>query len=174
MQMTGLDPTEDCILQISCFITDHELKLLDKQGWDAIIKQPKSRLDAMDEWCTCTHASTGLTAAVLASTTSATTAANELLRYIQRYVPEPRRALLAGNSVHADKAFLLQAPYEKVLQHLHYRIFDVSSIKEGVRRWAPDEALAAVPRKKGLHEAREDILESIEEARYYKERFLSR
>lgn len=171
--MTGLDPMTDCILQISCFITDYELNLLDEDGWDVIIRQSRAKLDAMDEWCTRTHASTGLTAAVLCSTTTPEMAADGLLRYIQHYVPEARRGLLAGNSVHADRAFLVKPPYEKVMQHLHYRIFDVSSIKEAARRWAPDEVLEQAPRKRGLHEAREDILESIKEARYYKTRFFS-
>ncbi|KAI9813731.1 MAG: hypothetical protein M1832_006104 [Thelocarpon impressellum] len=173
-EMTGLDPKTDSILQISCFITDYELNFLDATGWGAIIYHPRSRLDAMDDWCTRTHAASGLTDAVLASTTTAEMAAAQLLGYIQSHVPQPRRALLAGNSVHADRAFLGQPPYDEVLQHLHYRILDVSSIKEAVRRWAPEEALTRVPRKKGMHEAQEDILESIEEARFYRDRFLSR
>ena len=173
-QMTGLDPKTDRILQICCFITDYDLNLLDKNGWEAIVNQPKARLDAMGEWCARTHAATGLTTAVLASTTSAEAAATGLVQYIQHHAPDKGRALLAGNSIHADRAFLAQPPYDKVLQHLHYRLLDVSSIKEAVRRWAPDGALRQVPMKKGTHEAREDILESIEEARFYRDRFLGR
>ncbi|KAI9681973.1 MAG: hypothetical protein M1817_000027 [Caeruleum heppii] len=127
-------------------------------------------MDGMNEWCINTHASTGLTESVLTSTTTAEEAAAGLLAYIGRFTA-PREALLAGNSVHADKAFLSRPPYNRVLQHLHYRILDVSSIKEAARRWAPPEVLASVPRKKGMHEAREDILESIEEARYYRDTF---
>ena len=98
-------------------------------------------------------------------------AASALLQYIRTYVPKPRKGLLAGSSVHCDKEFLNKKPYAKVMEHLHYRILDVSSIKEAARRWAPEETLEKVPRKKGLHQAREDILESIEEARYYREVF---
>lgn len=129
-------------------------------------------------------------------------AASGLLGYIQKHVPEGGTALLAGNSVHADRAFLQKQPYKRVLNHLHYRIFDVSSMKEAAQRWwyvmagslfalfadlaalsqlpvrtshrktltrpnSPEIASRA-PRKRGLHKAREDILESIEEARYYK------
>ncbi|KAI9815256.1 MAG: hypothetical protein M1827_002736 [Pycnora praestabilis] len=166
--MTGLDPSKNSILQISCFITDHKLDLLDAKGWGATIHHDRSDLDAMDEWCTRTHASTGLTAAVLASYTTHEQAATDLLAYIKGYVPEPCIALLAGNSVHADKAFLCKAPYCPVIQHLHYRILDVSSMKEMARRWAPEALLARIPKKRGRHEAREDILESIEEARFYK------
>jgi oligoribonuclease len=108
-----------------------------------------------------------LTAAVLASSTTAEQAADDLLEYIKKHIPKPRTALLAGNSVHVDKAFLAYAPYDKVLNHLHYRIFDVSSMKEAARRWAPEAVLQKIPLKKGLHEAREDILESIEEAKFY-------
>ena len=171
--MTGLDPQRDSILQISCFVTDYQLNILDERGWDATIQHPKSTLDSMNEWCVKTHGSTGLTKAVLASSTTAEQAAAGLLEYIREFAPRPRKALLAGNSVHADKAFLSIEPYNKIIDHLHHRILDVSSIKEAVRRWAPEGALVRIPRKKGLHLAKEDILESIEEARFYRERFFS-
>lgn len=80
-------------------------------------------------------------------------------------------AVLAGNSVHADKAFLAREPYAAVLDWLHYRILDVSAIKEAARRWGSEELLHAVPAKKEVHLAKDDILESIEEMRFYKERF---
>jgi oligoribonuclease len=171
--MTGLDTSTDSILQIFCFITDYKLDLLDSEGWGTIIHHPKPVLDAMDEWCTRTHFSTGLTAAVLASTVTPEEATSGLLHYIRTHVPNASKALLAGNSVHADRAFLSKPPYDKVLAYLHYRIFDVSTIKEAVRRWASDEVLEQVPRKKGLHEARQDILESIEEAKYYQKALFS-
>ncbi|KAH0556370.1 hypothetical protein GP486_005705 [Trichoglossum hirsutum] len=166
--MTGLDASKHSIIQIFCFVTDYDLNLLDREGWGTIIYHSKPVLDAMDEWCTRTHASTGLTAAALASTVTPEEAAAGLLRYIQTHVPEASKAVLAGNTVHADRAFLSKPPYDKVLAHLHYRIFDVSTIKEAVRRWGSDKMLQQVPRKKGLHEARQDILESIEEAKYYR------
>ena len=170
-QMTGLDPDSDSILQISCFVTDYRLNLLDDVGWSAIIHHPKSVLENMNEWCIRTHRSTGLSQAVLVSSTTADQAAAGLLEYIKRFVPQPRTGLLAGNSIHADKAFLSKKPWDKVLGHLHYRIFDVSTIKEAARRWARPDILLQAPRKKGVHEARQDILESIEEARFYKATF---
>lgn len=168
--MTGLDPSTDQILQVCCFVTDSQLNLLEPTGFEAVIHHPKSTLDAMSDWCVDTHGRTGLTAAVLASKTSPETAASGLLDYIKAHVPRRRTALLAGNSVHADRVFLSRGPYAEVLEWLHYRILDVSSIKEGVRRWAGDGVLRDAPRKKGVHLAKEDILESIEEMRFYRER----
>ncbi|RAK72781.1 oligoribonuclease [Aspergillus fijiensis CBS 313.89] len=169
-EMTGLDPETDQILQICCYITDADLKLLEPQGFETVIHQSPATLASMNEWCIETHGRTGLTAAVQASTVSAESAAAALLEYIHRYVPQPRTGLLAGNSVHADKAFLAKGPYRSVLEWLHYRIVDVSALKEMARRWGSDELLAAVPAKKEVHLAREDILESIAEMRFYRER----
>ena len=166
--MTGLDPSQDQILQICCFITDAQLELLDGHGFEAVIHQPPSVLVNMSQWCVETHGGSGLTAAVLASGTTASAAAANLLAYIQKYVPTPRTALLAGNSVHADRMFLSQGPYAQVLQWLHYRILDVSSFKEAARRWGSEELLKDAPLKREMHLAREDILDSIEEMKFYK------
>jgi oligoribonuclease (3'-5' exoribonuclease) len=166
--MTGLDPDTDVIIEIFCIITNGNLDVLDEHGWGATIHQTKERMDLMDDWCTKTHKDSGLTTAVLASNTTPQQAADELFEYIKKHVPESKRALLAGNSVHADKAFLRKEPYRKVMNHLHHRILDVSTIKEAAIRWSSLDVLAGVPRKKGLHQAKEDILESIEEAKYYK------
>lgn len=167
--MTGLTPKTDSILSIACFITDSKLNLLEPHGFEAVIHHQQVRLDTMDEWCTRTHGTSGLSKAVVESKTSAAEAARNLLTYIKSLVPEKGKALLAGNSVHADKMFLMEGPWAAVLEHLHYRILDVSAIKEGVRRWCGDEILQRFPAdlKKGKHEARADVLESIEEARYY-------
>ena len=108
------------------------------------------------------------------SSTTAEAAATNLLEYIKRYVPEPRRALLAGNSVHADKAFLRKEPYKKVHDHLSYRILDVSTLKEAAKRWSSLDVLLGAPKKKELHQAKDDILESIAEAKYYKETIFQR
>ena len=172
--MTGLDAENDHLLQICCFITDAQLQLLDPHGFEVVIHQPRAILDAMSQWCINTHGRTGLTAAVLASTTTPSQAATDLLTYIRRYVPEPRAALLAGNSVHADKAFLSRGPYAQVLEWLHYRILDVSSFKEAARRWGSEELLREVPPKREVHLARDDILESIEEMRFYREKLFGR
>lgn len=169
--MTGLDPERDKIMSICCLITDANLKLFDEQGFEIIVHQDKETLDQMDEWCTKTHGKTGLTEACLKSTTTAENAAEGLIKYIEELVPRSRTALLAGNSVHQDKAFLSKAPYDVVARYLHYRILDISSIKEAMRRWAPQEVLDRVPGKKNLHQAKEDILESIEEARFYRDTF---
>jgi oligoribonuclease (3'-5' exoribonuclease) len=165
--MTGLDHTTDLILSLSCYITTPTLTLLDQEGYHAIIATPSSTLASMSEWCIATHGSTGLTTQCLNSTLDASTASSDLLSYIKMYVPEPRTALLAGNSVHVDKLFLLREPWTKVVEYLHYRILDVSAIKEGVRRWCGEDVLGMGPVKAERHEAKGDVLESIEEARFY-------
>jgi oligoribonuclease len=166
--MTGLDADKDTILQIACYITDHNLNILDDKGFETTIHHEQTALDEMSPWCQVHHGSSGLTQRALQSDVTSAQAAQQLLEYIQKYVPTPKTALLAGNSVHADKMFLLKQPFSCVLEHLHYRILDVSAIKEAARRWSPSAVLAGIPPKRGLHEARADIVESIEEARYYK------
>lgn len=170
-EMTGLDTSKDTIMSLACFITDANLNLLDETGYEAVIHHSQSQLDQMGEWCTTHHRQSGLSQACLDSATTAETAAEELLAYIKQYVPERKRALLAGNTVHADKMFLVLAPWTPVVKYLHYRIFDVSAIKEAARRWAPMDLLKGSPMKAGKHEAKADILESIAEARYYKQVF---
>lgn len=165
--MTGLDHTTDVILSISCYITDATLNLLEPSGYHAVIATPKSVLDNMSPWCIDTHGRTGLTSACLKSTTTMDVAATSLLAYIKHHVHDPRVALLAGNSVHVDKLFLLQSPWTEIVEYLHYRILDVSAIKESLRRWCSESVLMEAPQKKLVHSAREDVLESIEEARYY-------
>jgi len=172
--MTGLNPEKDTIMSVSCFVTDAQLKILDDQGWDSIIHHDNQSLDRMDQWCTNTQGNSGLTAACIASKKTDEQAAEGLLEYIKRFCPEPRKGLLAGNSVQCDKAFLSKPPYNRITDYLSYRILDVSSFKEAAKRWAPDDVLLGVPSKKLLHQAREDILESIEEARYYRDKLFTR
>jgi oligoribonuclease (3'-5' exoribonuclease) len=169
--MTGLNAETEQILSIACFITDYDLNLLDNNGFEAVIGQPQHVLDGMDPWCVRTHGMSGLTAACLASTTTALRASIDLLEYVKHHVPEPGKALLAGNSVHVDKMFLMQPPWKTILNHLHYRILDVSAIKEGVRRWCGEEVVQGIPSKASKHEAKADVLESIEEAKYYRSLF---
>ncbi len=166
--MTGLDPDSEEIIEIFCIITTGALEVIDEDGWGTVVHQTKERMDMMDDWCTRTHAKSGLTEAVLASEVTPEQAAEELLAYIKKHVPHPG-ALLAGNSVHAYRAFLRKQPYKKVADYLHHRILDVSSLKEAARRWCPKEVTANAPMKRCLHQAKEDILESIAEARYYKD-----
>ncbi|RMZ75414.1 hypothetical protein DV738_g5504, partial [Chaetothyriales sp. CBS 135597] len=176
-EMTGLDHTTDTILSLSCFITTANLDLIEPQGYHCVIQHTQSQLSSMSPWCIQHHGASGLTQECLASTTTADTAAAELLAYIKTHVPQAKRALLAGNSIHADKMFLASrrsscssspsSPWQPVLDYLHYRLFDVSACKEMVRRWCPLDVLHAVPRKQLQHTAREDVLESIDEARFY-------
>jgi oligoribonuclease len=183
--MTGLDVDNDVVIEIFCIITNGDLEVLDENGWGTVVHQTKERMDQMvssveiseesktkvakDEWCTRTHGENGLTQAVIASSVTPEQAAAELFEYIRKYVPEPKVALLAGSSVHADKAFLRKEPYKKAIDHLSHRILDVSSLKEAARRWSPQEVLQGTPKKMHLHKAKDDILESIAEAKYYKE-----
>ena len=169
--MTGLDPDNDTIMSIACFVTDYQLNILDEEGFETFVHHSKGDLDRMGEWCTKHHGDSGLTERCITSTTTPTQAAEGLLQYVQKHVPKSRTALLAGNSVHVDKSFLVKPPYNATIDHLHYRIFDVSSIKEAARRWAPADVLKRVPKKKMLHDARQDILESIQEAKFYREAF---
>jgi oligoribonuclease len=172
-EMTGLDDSSDTIMSVACFITDYKLNMLDESGYEAVVHQTQEQMNAMGEWCKKHHGASGLTQACLTSTTTAEQAAEELLQYIQQHVPERRRALLAGNTVHSDKAFLAKEPWKKVVGYLHHRILDVSAIKEAARRWAPEAVLKNSPQKAGKHEARADILESIEEAKYYRKVFFA-
>jgi oligoribonuclease (3'-5' exoribonuclease) len=168
--MTGLSPPPlgtDTILSISCLLTTADLTVIEPQGFDAIIHHSQQQLDAMSEWCIATHGKTGLTGQCLASGTTAEEASTALLEYIKTYIPSKGVALLAGNSIHADRMFLIQAPWTKVLEHLHYRVLDVSSMKEMVRRWCGEEVLRGVPRKSSKHTAGEDVRESLEEGRFY-------
>jgi oligoribonuclease len=166
--MTGLNPFKDTILSISCILTTSDLAPLDSAGFNAVISHTQEQLSQMSDWCIQTHGRSGLTQECLSSSTSAEEASSQLLSYIKHYIPEPRRALLAGNSIHADRGFLLVPPWDRILEHLHYRLFDVSAMKEMVRRWASEQVLMAAPRKELRHTAREDVLESIQEAQYYK------
>jgi len=161
LEMTGLDPERDRILEIACVITDGELSLLAK-GPSLAIHQPEDVLAAMDAWCQEHHEHSGLLARVRASTISLAKAEEEVLRFVQRWT-EQGQAPLAGNSVHVDRRFLARW-MPRLEAWLHYRIIDVSTIKELARRWYGIEP----PAKRESHRALEDILESIEELRFYR------
>ena len=171
-EMTGLDTSKDTIMSLACFVTDYNLNLLD-EGYEAVIHHSHEQLDQMGDWCTSHHRDSGLTQACLESTTTAQQASDALLAYIQSHVPERKKALLAGNTVHADQRFLRMEPWRQVVSYLHHRILDVSAIKEAAKRWAPLEVIKQSPAKAGRHEAKADILESIAEARYYKDMFFA-
>lgn len=166
--MTGLDLKNDEIIEIACIVTDWNLEPIDLPGFEVTIGQTEEKMASMNPWCVEHHGKSGLTAKVLASKTTHQQAADQLLAYIKARVPKARTALLAGNSVHADRAFFnAESAYVEVMNHLHYRILDVSSIKEAARRFSPQDVLEQIPKKKKAHTAMEDILESIAEMRYY-------
>ncbi|RPA76450.1 ribonuclease H-like protein [Ascobolus immersus RN42] len=169
-EMTGLSLQTDTIIEVCCYITSPTLSLLTPTPYHVIINKPLEVMSRMDDWCTRTHSSSGLTAAVLSSTVTLEQAQAGLLAFIKQHVPYPKYGLLAGNSVHADRMFL-DKEFKEVVEYLHHRIVDVSSFKECVRMWCGKEVIRGVPRKKGVHRAQEDILESIEELRYYKRVF---
>ncbi|KAI6095360.1 ribonuclease H-like protein, partial [Pisolithus croceorrhizus] len=165
-EMTGLDPKKDKLLEIAVLITNGNLELVD-DGLQFVIKTEKSALDNMDEWCKTHHGQSGLTQACLASPHTRDHVSHEVLQYIKRWVPEQRTGVLAGNSVHVDRMFLtVEMP--EVVDWLHYRIIDVSSIKELCRRWYPN---LEFPRSSsgGSHRALDDIRCSIKELTWYRQ-----
>ena len=164
-EMTGLDLTQDALIEIACLVTDSELVVLD-EGLDLIIKPPAEALDQMEDVVREMHTASGLLAELPAGITLAE-AQDQVLAYIRRYVREPRRVPLAGNSIATDRAFIARDMPE-LDAFLHYRMIDVSSIKELTRRWYPRTYFASPP-KRGGHRALADITESIQELRYYRE-----
>lgn len=163
-EMTGLDPRSDVLLEVAAVVTDSELTPLDA-GIDVVITPPAGALDRMDDVVVQMHTSSGLLDALGAGTTLEG-AQTLVLDYLKQWVPEPRKAPLAGNSVGTDKAFL-EVGMPALVDHLHYRIIDVSSLKELARRWYPRIYFSS-PTKHGGHRALADILESIDELRYYR------
>ncbi|KAK9319676.1 ribonuclease H-like domain-containing protein [Lipomyces orientalis] len=171
-EMTGLDVVNDRIIEIACFVTDGDLNIVEPNGLEEVISCPDDILDGMDEWCVKHHGESGLTAKVRASTSSTRDVETRLLRYLtsQCGVTEPRTGMLSGNSVHMDKEFLRREMPE-LINFLHYRIIDVSTLKELARRRNPS-LKAAAPEKKYSHTAKSDILESIAELKYYYDNWL--
>lgn len=169
--MTGLDVSHDHIIEICCMITDGNLNLVDETGYESTVYVPKKVLDNMNEWCVNQHGKSGLTAKVLANPhQTLAKVQDELLAYIQSYIPEPRTSLLAGNSVHMDKFFMMKE-FPKVIDHLHYRLVDVSSIMEVGFRHNP-ALMKMFPKKQGNHTAKSDILESINQLKWYRDHYL--
>ncbi|CCG25017.1 Rex2 3'-5' RNA exonuclease [Candida orthopsilosis Co 90-125] len=168
-EMTGLDVLgDDVIIEICCIITDEQLNIVGDQEYETTVYCPKSKLDSMDEWCTTTHTKSGLIDKVLAHPEATTDKIEtELLNYIQRYVTKPRVGVLAGNSIHMDKFFMMKQ-FPKVIDYLHYRVVDVSTIMEFGQRHAPT-LMSYSPGKKGAHTAKADILESIEQLKWYRQ-----
>lgn len=162
--MTGLDPEQDVLVEIAVVVTDSELNPLD-EGIDIVIAAPDDVLATMDEVVTKMHTASGLLEAIPHGETLEDATA-QVMAYVKRFVPKAKRAVLGGNSVGTDKQFLDRYMPE-LTSYLHYRIIDVSSIKELAHRWYP-RAYFASPEKNGGHRALADILESIKELRYYR------
>ncbi len=163
-EMTGLDLTQDTLIEVAAIVTNSELEPLDA-GITVVIKPDPAALAQMNDVVTAMHTSSGLLD-VLEDGVTLQAAQDLILRYVKKHVPKPGRAPLAGNSVGTDKMFL-DKEMPDLVNHLHYRIIDVSSIKELARRWYP-RAYFASPAKAGGHRALADISESIDELRYYR------
>ena len=163
-EMTGLSLEHDALIEVAALITDFELNQLDN-GIDVIIKPPAAALDQMDPFVHEMHTTSGLLDELDGGTTLED-AQRQVLDHVRRWVPEAGRAPLGGNTVGTDRAFLVRDMPE-LESHLHYRIIDVSSIKELSRRWYPRVYFNS-PKKSGGHRALADIRESIAELRYYR------
>lgn len=164
-EMTGIDPNIDEIIEIAVIVTDREINSLDV-GIDLLIKPSQKALENMNDFVTEMHTKSGLLAE-LDNGISLEQAKSEVLAYIKSLVPEAKVALLGGNSVGTDKTFL-QTYMPEVVEHIHYRIIDVSTLKELARFWYPKLFFAA-PKKTGGHRALGDIQDSINELRYYRQ-----
>ncbi len=164
-EMTGLDLHSDALIEVAVLVTDSQLNVLG-DGLDVVIQPPGHTVDNMVDVVRTMHTASGLLDELPSGVTLAE-AEQAVLGYIRRWVPEPHKAPLAGNSVGTDRSFLARDMPE-LEDHLHYRIVDVSSIKELARRWYPRVYFAS-PSKHGGHRALADIRESIEELKYYRE-----
>jgi oligoribonuclease len=167
LEMTGLNPDSDRIIEIATIITDSDLNVV-AEGPVLAVHQSDAALAAMDEWNTRTHGGTGLTERVRASTLDETAAERATLEFIRQYVPK-NKSPMCGNSICQDRRFL--ARHMPFLEGwFHYRNLDVSSVKELVARWKPQ--LMPGFQKKATHKALDDIRESIDELKYYREHFI--
>ena len=163
--MTGLDIVADALIEVAALVTDFDLNVLG-DGVDIVIKPPPEAMDQMVEFVRNMHVTSGLIEELDGGTTLDDAQA-QVLAYVKEYCPEGSRPPLAGNTVATDRAFLAR-DMPQLEDYLHYRIVDVSSIKELSRRWFP-RAYYSAPSKGGNHRALADIRESIEELRYYRE-----
>ena len=164
-EMTGLDHEHDALIEIACLVTDGELNIAD-DGVDVIIKPPPEAVDQMSDVVREMHTTSGLLAG-LGQGVTLDEAQDIVLSYIQQHVSEPRRVPLCGNSIATDRSFIAR-DMPQLDAYLHYRMVDVSSIKELARRWYPRVYFAS-PAKRGGHRALADIRESVQELRYYRE-----
>lgn len=167
LEMTGLNPDTDAILEIATVVTDNQLNVI-AQGPDLIINQPQAALNLMDDWVRNQHTKTGLIDAVIKSPMTMAVAQEETLDFIKKYCP-PRDGILCGNSVWQDRAFLRKS-MPRIVEYLHYRIIDVSSVKELAIRWYPNSQFLKFE-KPDNHRALEDVYGSIKELAHYRKYF---
>ena len=163
MEMTGLQPDSDRIIEIAMLVTDPQLEVL-AEGPVLVIHQPDAVLEAMDTWNRSTHKKTGLIERVRASSLSEADAERVALQFLEQHVPA-NNSPMCGNSICQDRRFLARW-MPRLEAHFHYRNLDVSTLKELVRRWKPE--LMKGFAKEGRHEALADILESIQELKFYR------
>ena len=167
LEMTGLKPDSDRILEVALVVTDTDLEVVaEAPVW--VVRQDDATLDAMDAWNQGTHGRSGLIGKVKASLLDEAAVEAQALAFLQEHVP-PKASPMCGNSICQDRRFL--ARWMAALEdHFHYRNLDVSTLKELARRWKPD-LMKGVP-KEGKHEALADVYESIAELKYYREQFI--
>ena len=166
LEMTGLDPATEVIVEIATLITDDDLNVI-AEGPDLVINQPEAVLATMDPVVVEMHTKSGLLTAIRASTVTLEQAGAATLEFIKQHVAEPRTIPLCGNSIGTDRRFLARYLPE-IENHLHYRSVDVSTIKELVKRWYPGIEITR-PTKSGAHRALDDVRESIRELKFYRE-----
>ncbi len=167
-EMTGLDTTADALVEVACLVTDSELNVLG-DGVQVVIKPSDEALAQMNEFVRKMHTDSGLLPELEHGTTMED-AQEQVLAYVRQHVPVAGKSPLAGNTVGMDRQFL-ERDMPALIGHLHYRVVDVSSLKELVRRWYPRVFFNAPP-KTGGHRALGDIQDSIRELRYYRETVL--
>ncbi|UCH46942.1 MAG: oligoribonuclease [Betaproteobacteria bacterium] len=167
MEMTGLNPERDRIIEIAVVITDSQLERV-AESPVLVVHQPDRILDTMDDWNKATHARSGLVDKVKASRLDEAKVEEQMLAFLDQYVPA-NTSPLCGNSICQDRRFLARW-MPRLEQHFHYRNLDVSTLKELAKRWKPEIMSGIV--KHGKHEALADIYESIEEMKYYRANFL--
>jgi oligoribonuclease len=167
MEMTGLDPEKERIIEVAIVVTDSNLETV-AEGPTLVIHQSDEQLDAMDSWNKSTHGRTGLIDKVKASTLTEAQAEEQLLEFLKQYVPAGKSPL-CGNSISQDRRFMFKY-MPKLEEFFHYRNVDVSTLKELCKRWQPEVYKGF--QKKSPHEALADIYESIAELKHYRANFL--
>ncbi|MCK0764415.1 oligoribonuclease [Chromohalobacter beijerinckii] len=167
LEMTGLDPQRERIIEVATLVTDNDLNLI-AEGPVLAVHQPDALLEAMDEWNTRTHGASGLTQRVRESRIDTAEAERQTLAFLKTYVT-PHSSPMCGNSVHQDRRFMLREMPE-LAEFFHYRNLDVSTLKELAKRWNP-QALAGFE-KRNTHQALDDIRESLAELAHYRKTFL--